>query len=378
MLTPKAALHERHDTAFSGWPLLLVSGLIGGVSGIMAVLLSRWVTNHGGLDSPDKHGISGMPACRLGGVLIVSYVFFSLFYYYARDGLWIFTGNARWVLTMGALFFAIGLFEDIKGILSARIRLISMLLAAAIVLALNHELVIEPVGVAFFDWFLAVKWLAIPVTLLCLVFLPNAFNAADGANGLVSGTSLIVIVAMDHAHMGELTMLLDVAAVSCFIFLIYNVVTAKLFLGDGGAYFLGALVGSAMIVASNTGALPLWYLLSLIFYPVAEFSWSIARRVVRGRSPMAADNHHLHNLVYARLRALTGWPVRANTITGLGIAVLFAGLPYAVWLIKGHSVGWMWIYLLQWLVYVLVWFAFRFSSVRIRSNQGSSSTNSLR
>jgi UDP-N-acetylmuramyl pentapeptide phosphotransferase/UDP-N-acetylglucosamine-1-phosphate transferase len=164
---------------------------------------------------------------------------------------------------------------------------------------------------------------------------------------------------MDHAHMGELTLLLDVAAISCSIFLIYNVVTAKLFLGDGGAYFLGALVGSAMIVASNTGALPVWYLLSLIFYPVAEFSWSIARRSLRGRSPMAADNYHLHNLVYARLRALTGWPIRANTITGLGIAIIFAGVPYGIWLADEQFAGWVWVYLFQWLLYASVWLAFR-------------------
>jgi UDP-N-acetylmuramyl pentapeptide phosphotransferase/UDP-N-acetylglucosamine-1-phosphate transferase len=352
----KAALPERLDNAFSGWPLLIIAALIGGISGIMAVLLSRWVTRHGGLDSPDKHGISGMPACRLGGVLIASYVFFSIIYYYLIEGVWIFAGATGWVLAIGVLFFAIGLFEDIKGILSARIRLLSMLLAVVTVLAFSRDLIIEPVGVPFFDMFLTVKWIAIPITLLCLVFLPNAFNAADGANGLVSGTSLIVIVAMDHANMGGLTMLLDIAAVSCLIFL-----------GDGGAYFLGALVGSAMIVASNTGVLPVWYLLSLIFYPVAEFSWSIARRMLRGRSPMAADNHHLHNLVYAKLRNLTGWPIRANTITGLGLAVLFSGLPYALWLVKGQAVEWIWIYLLQWLLYGVFWFAFRWDLFKLLS-----------
>jgi UDP-N-acetylmuramyl pentapeptide phosphotransferase/UDP-N-acetylglucosamine-1-phosphate transferase len=365
MVISKAAFPERLDNALSGWPLLIITALIGGVSGIMAVLLSRWVTRHGGLDSPDKHGISGMPACRLGGVLIASYVLFSILYYYVIAGVWMFTGTTRWVLAIGVLFFAIGLFEDIKGVLSARIRLLSMLLAVVTVLAFSSDLVIEPVGVPFFDMFLAVKWIAIPISLLCLVFLPNAFNAADGANGLVSGTSLIVIVAMDHANMGGLTMLLDVAAVSCLIFLIYNVVTAKLFLGDGGAYFLGALVGSAMIVASNTGVLPVWYLLSLIFYPGAEFLWSIARRTLRGRSPMAADNHHLHNLIYAKLRNLTGWPIRANTITGLGIAALFAGLPHALWLVKGPSVEWIWIYLLQWILYMTFWFAFRWDLFKI-------------
>jgi UDP-GlcNAc:undecaprenyl-phosphate GlcNAc-1-phosphate transferase len=351
----KTAHPERLDTALTGWPLLVFSAIVGGVFGVMAVLLSRWATLHGGMDSPDKHGISGIPACRLGGVLIASYVLFSVVYYYAFYGVLMFTGTTRWVLVIGVLFFAIGLFEDIKGILSPRIRLLSMLLAVVTVLAFSRDLIIEPVGVPVFDYFLSIKWVAIPVTLLCLVFLPNAFNAADGANGLVSGTSLIVIIALNDAKIGDLSLLLDVTAISCLIFLTYNVVTAKLFLGDGGAYFLGALVGSGMIVASNTGVLPVWYLLSLIFYPVAEFSWSISRRMLRGRSPMAADNHHLHNLVYARLRDLTGWPIRANTITGIGIALVFAGLPYLLWLLKGPSIDWLWVYLFQWSVYAVIW-----------------------
>jgi hypothetical protein len=56
---------------------------------------------------------------------------------------------------------------------------------------------------------------------------------------------------------------------------------------------------------------------------------------------MAADNHHLHNLVYARLNDLTGWPIRSNTITGIGIALIFAGLPYFLWVIKGPTVDWL-------------------------------------
>ena len=67
---------QDEKTGLSGWQLLILSGIIGGVSGVLAVLVSRWMTLYGGLDSPDKHGISSVRACRLGGVLVFSYLFF--------------------------------------------------------------------------------------------------------------------------------------------------------------------------------------------------------------------------------------------------------------------------------------------------------------
>ena len=266
------------------------------------------------------------------------------------------------MLGLSAGFFAIGLFEDIKGILSARLRLVLMLGAVAVLMGLDDDLLIKPVGLPMFDWLLASLWLAVPITLLCLAFLPNAFNAADGANGLVAGTSLIIFIALGDASLGGLNLLLNIVAVSCVIFLAYNLVTAKVYLGDGGAYFLGALVGGAMIAASNARELPVWYLLSLIFYPTADFLWSISRRIYGGQSPLAADELHLHNLVYGRIRRVTGWPIAANTMTGLGIALAFTGVPYFIWWMNADAafeLAWEWLYLLQSLVYLSLWLSLR-------------------
>ena len=362
MTTAETKVHEDLNTGLSGWPLLIVSAAIGGVAGVLSVGVARWLTRHGGLDSPDKHGISSVRACRLGGVLITSYVLFTIIYHYILDGELIFWGESLWVLGLSAGFFAIGLFEDIKGILSARLRLVLMLGAVAVLMGLDDDLLIKPVGLPMFDWLLASLWLAVPITLLCLAFLPNAFNAADGANGLVAGTSLIIFIALGDASLGGLNLLLNVVAVSCVIFLAYNLVTAKVYLGDGGAYFLGALVGGAMIAACNARELPVWYLLSLIFYPTADFLWSISRRIYGGQSPLAADELHLHNLVYGRIRRVTGWPIAANTMTGLGIALAFTGVPYFIWWMNADAafeLAWEWLYLLQSLVYLSLWRSLR-------------------
>lgn len=356
---------ERLHSGLSGWPLLIVSAVIGGVAGVLAVASAHWAARHGGLDSPDKHGISSVQASRVGGVLIFTYVLFSVFYHYLQNGEWIAFGSSLWVLGLTSIFFTIGLFEDLKGTLSARLRLMLMLIIVAMLLALNQDFLIQPAGLPMIDWLLSHAWLAAPITLLCLVFLPNAFNAADGANGLVASISLIIFVALSEAQLGALNLLLAIAAVGCLIFLAYNLVTSKVYLGDGGAYFLGALAGSAVIAASNAGELPTWYLLALIFYPTADFIWSIARRSYARLSPLAADEQHLHNLLYGLLRRLTGWTIPANTLTGVGIALVFAGVPYVTWWISTDTainIAWEWFYGLQWLIYVGAWFLLRLTA----------------
>lgn len=357
---------QDEKTGLSGWPLLILSGIIGGVSGVLAVLVSRWMTLYGGLDSPDKHGISSVRACRLGGVLVFSYLFFFNIDHYWRLRELMVSGIGVWLLALGTLFFMIGLFEDMKGTLSAKLRLGLMIAAVALILVLNRDLVIQPVGIRFIDWFMTQPWLAVPITLVSLVFLPNAFNVADGANGLVGGISLIVCVALGHTMLGDLNLLLDIVSVGCLIFLAYNLLTGKVFLGDGGAYFLGALVGGATIVASNIGDLPFWYLLSLIFYPVADFLWSIGRRMLLRQSPMVADELHLHNLLYALFQQLLSTQVRANTMTGLCIALVFSGLPYITWLLTNDSqLDWKWVFLLQWVVYACLWLTLRPKAVAV-------------
>ena len=58
-------------------------------------------------------------------------------------------------------------------------------------------LVLQPVGIPGLDALLkSAMPLAMLFTGLCVAFIPNAFNTADGANGLVSGISACVFAAL--------------------------------------------------------------------------------------------------------------------------------------------------------------------------------------
>src|SRR5262249_31629024 len=88
-----------------------------------------------------------------------------------------------------------------------------------------------------------------------------------------------------------------------FGFFIWNYPNGLIFLGDGGAYFLGFLQAelSLLLLARNPQVSPLFPLL-VCAYPVCETVFSMYRRkIVRGRAMGLPDGIHLHSLVYRRL-----------------------------------------------------------------------------
>ncbi|EGG30162.1 Undecaprenyl-phosphate N-acetylglucosaminyl 1-phosphate transferase [Aequoribacter fuscus] len=338
--------------------LLVIGTVLAGISGLLAILICHYLLNFGGADSANKHGLSQIESTRIGGVMIAAYLGLNLGF----QGLSLGTNavnHTTAAILLGSLpFFLVGLFEDWYGLLSARFRFLTMLGFAGATLLIWPEFRLLPVGIGFIDgWLLRNTVLAGAFTALCLGFLPNAFNTADGANGLVSGVAFTVTLALAGVAPSELQGFLYSIAIACALFLIYNLATGRFFLGDGGAYLLGAIVGFCLIVVSNSGGVSVWYLLALIFYPVADLLFSMARRVMSGRSPFAADNEHLHNLVFAFLSRPGVYPRQANTLTGVGIAIVFCGIPFALfqWVGLKSTSEWICGYMVLWMLYLSSW-----------------------
>lgn len=344
------------------WQALLVMGaclVIGGLAAFIAVLVCYFLLNFGGMEDPDKHGIASNPAVRIGGVLIVVYLLLNLSFQQYSLSLPSFSDDNVAVLAGALPFFVLGLYEDLRGVLSARFRFISMLLIAAWLLIFESRFVLLPVQVPIVDALILNHALAAWVfTAVCLTFLPNAFNTADGANGLVAGISLVAVLLLAGAAPAGLAGFLHSAAVGCLIFLIYNLSTGRFFLGDGGAYFLGALVGLCLILVANLTNVSMWFLVTLVFYPVADLVFSVVRRLGTGRAPFSADNEHLHNLIHEQLRQRLPSAKWANSITGLSVVVVFSGSVLVVvqfGAIDLQSHHWLWVCALQWCVYALLW-----------------------
>ena len=121
---------------------------------------------------------------------------------------------------------------------------------------------------------------------------------------------------------------------------------------------MGALCGLSLIEVSNSVDVSVWWLLTLVFYPVADLIWSVGRRVFSGRSPFEPDNQHLHNLLFVWFDSGSMSGAAANSLTGVSIALLFSGLPVFIvwsgaWAVTS-SVWLLWV-CVQGGVYVFTW-----------------------
>lgn len=341
--------------AIAAWLLVF---LVGGVSGVVAMMLCHYLLTFGGEDVANKHGISQITATRLGGVAIVGYMLMHLGYQFQLGAYDPAMGQAVLISTCLA-FFVLGVFEDLRGSLPAQTRFIGMLAIGALAMLAAPDLALQPVGFIWVDLILGSSQLsAIILSALCIAFIPNAFNTADGANGLVGGTSAFALAAFMPIASPELMPFISAAFVGCLLFLVFNLISGRFFLGDGGAYFLGALCGLSMVVVSNTSDVSVWWLLSLVFYPVADLLWSMVRRLRNGVSPFAPDNQHYHNLLFAYLDSSDRSSTAANTLTGVMIAMLFSGVPAfltltGIW--PAEAEVWLLWVCGQWLVYGAGW-----------------------
>jgi UDP-N-acetylmuramyl pentapeptide phosphotransferase/UDP-N-acetylglucosamine-1-phosphate transferase len=203
--------------------------------------------------------------------------------------------------------FAAGLVEDLTKVVSPRCRLFFTTVAAGLgVWLLGAKL--AHTGVPGLDLLLAFTPFAVAVTLFAVAGLSNAINIIDGFNGLASMSVLTMLAATAYvAHqVGDVAVFTAALTVAGAVlgFLFWNYPHGLVFLGDGGAYFLGFTVAELLLLLliRNPSVSPMFALL-LCIYPVFEIGFTISRRLARRRagSTFAPDSLHLHSLVHRRL-----------------------------------------------------------------------------
>ncbi|MCC6502423.1 MAG: undecaprenyl/decaprenyl-phosphate alpha-N-acetylglucosaminyl 1-phosphate transferase [Deltaproteobacteria bacterium] len=197
--------------------------------------------------------------------------------------------------------FLIGFVEDLSSSVNPFQRLL-IIAAGAGLGSIFMDAVITDIG--FLTLPLA---LAIPFTVFAVTGVANAINIIDGMNGLASGISIITFFFLGLAAyiVGDTAILaLSVALLAATAgFFVFNFPKGRIFLGDGGAYFIGFAIAelSVMLVNRNPEISP-WFPLALMAYPVTEVAFTIFRRKVKkGRSPFMPDRAHLHSLLYKRV-----------------------------------------------------------------------------
>lgn len=276
---------------------------------LLIVLSQKW---HGGLshdhdlDGVQKVHTTAVP--RIGGVAVVGGLLLGmLLFRQMSPGSMDLSHAAHIFLLLAASLpaFLAGLIEDMTKKVSVRVRLIATALSAVIASAVLGATVNE-LDIWGVDALLAMTPIAVMVTAVVVAGGSNAINIIDGFNGL-SGSTIVIMAAGFSAvalqHGDTFIAILGVLGIGATLgFLAVNYPRGKLFLGDGGAYFLGFWVSEmAVLLLVRNPAVNAWQVLAICAYPVIEVLFSIyRRRVIQNVSPGAPDALHLHTLVYRR------------------------------------------------------------------------------
>lgn len=214
---------------------------------------------------------------------------------------------SMWMLLACALpTFGIGFLEDLTKRVQPSLRL-TVTAAGASIAALELGARITRTDIAPLDWLVAYVWGSYALTIFTVAGVVNAVNIIDGFNGLASMCAMLILLAVAAVAQAcgdtSICALALLGMLSVLGFFAWNFPRGEIFLGDGGAYFLGFYIAQLciLLLARNRQVSPL-FPLAVCSYPVFETLFSIYRKkFLRGTSPGQPDAVHLHMLVYQRI-----------------------------------------------------------------------------
>lgn len=294
----------------------------------------------GYVDPPNERKMHQRPMVRLGGIGIFSGSLVALVVVWclgAFSSLPVHREWEVWGVTLGGIaFFSIGLIDDLFN-LSALSRLIAQIGIASWVWSMGVR--IDFLTLPFFN-LIHLSWLSLPITVVWLVSMANAINWIDGLDGLAAGvcgiSAVVLFVLCLFMEQSSAALIAVALAGGALGFLRYNFNPAQIFMGDGGAYFMGftlagvAVIGLVKVAAVTTVAVTAVLLPYLVLaVPLLDMSVVILSRLLKGKSPFIADKGHLHHrLIKAGIsHRLTVLFIYALTLWVGSLALGFSNIP---------------------------------------------------
>ena len=190
--------------------------------------------------------------------------------------------------------FLTGLLDDLKIDIKPSLRIILMV-PTPILFFYLLDIRVESVSIDFLDFLLQQELISLAFLIFAIIGIINAFNIIDGFNGLLLSYALTILVSLilgyENANgMNWLTYMVAIFFAVLAVFIV-NFPFGKIFLGDAGAYLIGALIPVGLIKYTFDNDFSPWFVLAILIYPVTEVMVSIARKVlIRGRSALEPDN----------------------------------------------------------------------------------------
>jgi UDP-N-acetylmuramyl pentapeptide phosphotransferase/UDP-N-acetylglucosamine-1-phosphate transferase len=277
------------------------------------------------LDQPNERSLHNTLIPRTGGLAILA----SLALGFCLIGVLIIFGevrvglSGRQLLCLIATAFAmagISLWNDLTELHPVFRLILHCVAAAAVALGVgvtSNVITFPGIGQV------SLGWLAVPLTILFLVWMTNLYNFMDGMDGFAGGMTVLGFgflgyVSRDGSSLIPVLVLLVVGAAGGF--LLHNKPPAKIFMGDAGSITLGFLAGTLSVIGMHQGLFDFWVPV-LIFSPfIVDATVTLLRRLFRGEKIWRAHREHY----YQRL-VLAGWSHR-RTVLAEYCLMIFCGL----------------------------------------------------
>ena len=304
------------------------------LTALIISLPKKWTANE--FDTIGVQKFHKNPVPHIGGALLFTGFFIGLWFLPAAQ-------EIRLLLLVASLpVFIAGIAEDCTGKIGPTLRMIAALLSITIAF-FYLDIGIRSLNFAWPDYLLSnFNFLSLLFTLLVVGGLINAINIIDGYNGLMAGYSILALLAIAYvSHIlgdGLVFQLSLTLTASLAGFFVFNFPLGKIFMGDGGAYFVGLMMAViGLMLGIRNDEVSHWFVLLLFIYPLYETAFSIYRKaIVRGTSVSQPDGYHLHMLIYKRVvkcKKFKNNTVVCNSLTSpfLWVLSLFSIIPAVIW-----------------------------------------------
>lgn len=272
------------------------------------------------IDKPNERKVHKVNIVRIGGLgillgfLLGSLVIITMNNYFNITEI---NYNLFFLLILGSAgFFIIGLFDDIYNYSPFK-RLIFQIILASILF--GSGLKIDAIDISWInpelDFIILNNLLGYFFIIFWIVGLTNAFNWLDGLDGLAAGISTLIIINFCFFYISNQSwdiLLLSLSLCGSIVgFLRYNIYPAKILMGDGGSYLLGSNIAIASIyklttkkeylelinnkIIQNLDIFSINIALVIMFIPIADMTFVILNRIIKGKSPFYPDKSHFHH-----------------------------------------------------------------------------------
>lgn len=288
----------------------------------------------------DRH-VHQRPLPRLGGVAIYLACLASIAVGVAIAAAF---GMSAWfsgavllrVLVPGTLIFLVGVYDDVRPV-RPYAKFAAQALAGLLLFAAGLRILDIPVlfGSHHFGWAVS-----LPLTILWVIGITNAFNLIDGLDGLAAGSGLfstvVVFVVALFSHSALVALLTIALAGAILGFLRFNFNPATIFLGDCGSLFIGFMLSALAIQGAQKAPTVIAVAIPVVSFglPILETALSVLRRLISGRPVFTADREHIHHKLLER-----GLSHRQVVIVLYAVSAVFALLSLFLLWPSGSTIG---------------------------------------